>query len=140
MLGREICFVLPGMHALTGCDTTSCFVGKGKLSCFKKLLGNPNAATALGQLGVAFTLGDERKQLEEFVCHMYGTDSTLVNEARYNLFCSTAPVERSLPPTQDALLQHMRRCAYQTKIWRSALDPMMNVPSHSWTWMGNHRK
>ena len=29
-LGEDVCKVLPGMHALTGCDSTSAFVRKGK--------------------------------------------------------------------------------------------------------------
>ena len=29
-LGKELCAALPGLHAFTGCDTTSAFVGKGK--------------------------------------------------------------------------------------------------------------
>ena len=28
--GKDLCKALPGMHALTGCDNTSAFVGKGK--------------------------------------------------------------------------------------------------------------
>ncbi|GFR67505.1 DNA damage-inducible protein DIN7 [Elysia marginata] len=30
-LGRQMCDALLGVHAFTGCDTTSCFAGKGKL-------------------------------------------------------------------------------------------------------------
>ena len=29
-LGGDVCKVLPGMHALTGCDSTSALVGKTK--------------------------------------------------------------------------------------------------------------
>ena len=33
-LGEDVCKALPGMHALTGCDSTSAFVGKGKRQAF----------------------------------------------------------------------------------------------------------
>ena len=29
-LGEDVCKALPRIHALTGCDSTSAFVGKGK--------------------------------------------------------------------------------------------------------------
>ena len=32
-LGHRVCQVLPSLHALTGCDTVSSFVGKGKKKC-----------------------------------------------------------------------------------------------------------
>ena len=33
-LGEDVCKALPGMHALTGCDSTSAFVAKGKRQAF----------------------------------------------------------------------------------------------------------
>ena len=33
-LGEDVCKALPGMHALTGCDSTSAFVWKGKRQAF----------------------------------------------------------------------------------------------------------
>lgn len=33
-LGDEVCNALPGLHAITGCDSTSAFVGKGKKKAF----------------------------------------------------------------------------------------------------------
>ena len=32
VLGRNVCETLPGIHAITGCDTISSFAGKGKLT------------------------------------------------------------------------------------------------------------
>ena len=32
--GEDVCKALPGMYALTGCDNTSAFVGKGKRQAF----------------------------------------------------------------------------------------------------------
>ena len=33
-VGEDVCKALPGMHALTGCDSTIAFVGKGKRQPF----------------------------------------------------------------------------------------------------------
>ena len=33
-LGEDVCKALPGMHALTGCNSTSVFVGKGIRQAF----------------------------------------------------------------------------------------------------------
>lgn len=69
------------------------------------------------------------------MCALYKANSTSINEARFQLFCSSTPEERSLPPTKDCLLQHARRASYQAKIWRLSTVPMMNCPSpdgHGW--------
>ena len=34
-LGEDVCKAQPGMHVLTGCDSTSAFVGKGKRQAFR---------------------------------------------------------------------------------------------------------
>ena len=34
-LGEDVCKALPGMHALTGCNSTSVFVGKGIRQAFQ---------------------------------------------------------------------------------------------------------
>ena len=40
VLGRNVCEALPGMRAITGCDTVSSFAGKGKLSAFQLVKKN----------------------------------------------------------------------------------------------------
>lgn len=40
-IGVEACKILPFVHALTGCDTTSSFFGKTKLSEFKSIIKSP---------------------------------------------------------------------------------------------------
>ena len=42
--------VLIGLHALTGCDFTSCFFRKGKVRPFQWLEANPEHVTALQSL------------------------------------------------------------------------------------------
>ena len=42
-LGENISELLPHVHAITGCDTTSFFFGGGKVRIFKKFIRNPAA-------------------------------------------------------------------------------------------------
>ena len=47
-LGDDVCKALPGMHALTGCDSTREFVGKGKMQAFRLVVeSHPNMCAAI---------------------------------------------------------------------------------------------
>ena len=133
-LGVNICNTLPGFHALTGCDSTSSLYGRGKPSSFKTLLnGNSQLLEALGS---SWTISDESlAKVEEFVCKLYGSSNNCVNSTRYQLFCFAASSEKALPPNKDALHQHIKRCNYQTAVWRNALEQFITPPSpvdHGW--------
>ena len=58
-LGPERCKVLPGLHALMGCDSTSAFVGKGKQAAFKIMHRSEENQSALQHLGESFELAEE---------------------------------------------------------------------------------
>ena len=34
---------------------------------------------------------------------------------------------KNLPPTKDALIQHVRRVFYQVLIWKTAIQPAINM-------------
>ena len=51
VLERNVCEALPGMHAITGCDTVSSFAGKGKLSAFQLVKKNVHSKNFLPGLG-----------------------------------------------------------------------------------------
>ena len=131
--GKALCQALPGPHALTGCDSTSAFVGKGKKQALRILKepANSGAHLALASLGHSFDVpADVAKGVEKFVCQLYGSvDETFVNEMRYRMFCLRAAQSSQLPPCQDALLQHILRANYLAAIWRHLLVPRPNVPS-----------
>ena len=70
----DMCSALLGVHALTGCDSTSAFVGKGKAAAFQLLSKSPQIQQNLSSLGVTFTVSEELHQhCEEFVCTLYGS-------------------------------------------------------------------
>ena len=121
--GKSVSKGLPLFHAFTGCDTTSAFKGKGKKSAwqtwstckfitpvFESLSQDP--FTKLDKDNVTFKL------LEKFTVRMYSksVDAQTINEGRKLIFANTQNLEK-IPPTQDALLQHVKRAIYQTGIY-----------------------
>ena len=135
-LGNGVCQALPGLHAFTGCDSTSAFSGRGKKAAFKMLLaGKVDAMQLLGQ---DFEVSDELVVLcEQFVACLYNKPDAYVdeiNELRYQLFCANPSKSSSLPPTKDALYWHIQRANYQAALLRRALsaDPFPSPDGHWW--------
>ena len=76
---------LLGMHALTGCDFTSCFFRKGKLNPFQRLVADisDRHATALRSLS---SVEVDMPGVTSFVCSMYGFTTSDITAARYKAF------------------------------------------------------
>ena len=78
------CRALPGLHALTGCDSTSAFRGRAKQHALSIILDPNNVAArqAMVSLGLHFDASNDlAKQVERFVCMIYGSPhQTSVNE------------------------------------------------------------
>ena len=110
------CLQLRGMHALTGCDTTSFPFNKGKVSALSVL----EAGDIPGLFNV---LGEEdamRWDLLEvglsFFCALYDQKpGKPMEDARYNLYTKTKarPRLRNLPPNSANLLLHVQRAHLQ---------------------------
>lgn len=145
--GEWLCDSLIGLHAFTGCDSVSCFAGRGKLLALKLLKKDP-CNQVFKQLGQVWELSDEVfGKLEQFTCAMYACSrsnknrsvgGTSVNELRYQLFCAKrGEVESSqLPPCRDCLFLHTQRANYQAALWKRCLESKPNIPSpseHGWT-------
>ena len=77
----------------------------------------------LNLLGSSFDISDQLcKMCEAFVCRLYGSKVyTTINNLRYHMFATKAAQGHQLPPTQDALKQHIRRANYQAGVWLCAL-------------------
>ena len=123
-IGKDICRVLPGLHALTGCDSVSTFTGKGKKKALDLITNDNELTVAVGALGDHLPLGDDDKEgLEQFVCSLYNDSGRCINEARHSLFCKSQHLQsHQLPPTKDALEHHLKRANFQTYIWRNAFQ------------------
>ena len=61
-----------------------------------------------------------------------------INETRKGLFLSKGFALEKLPPTKDTLTEKIKRCVYQSALWRQSLikDPYMPVSTH-WGWTIN---
>ena len=85
-LGRSVCNALIGMHAFTGCDTISAFVGRGKMTALKQIKSDKAYQQAFTELGRSWEVSEElSEKLQEITCRMYlpSTRTTHVNKLRY---------------------------------------------------------
>ncbi|XP_074643967.1 uncharacterized protein LOC141900815 [Tubulanus polymorphus] len=123
-----------GWHAITGYDTTSSFSGIGKKTALDIYVKHPELLSGIGR-GTSF------EKVEEFVCKMYDTQFSAVEEARVSLYENKAKNLCSLPPTRDALHYHYIRVNYQCKIWLNANRIYMaENPEETGAWVDKNGK
>ena len=118
-LGNDKCDALPAFHALTGCDTTSGFAGTGK-------------RTVVQGCYARSTYTCPNTTIERFVILMYDKEipDDSVNKAKQTLFTQKGREIENIPPTKDALRQHVLRAAYQAgHMWGQALLKAPQLPS-----------
>ena len=111
-LGIDKANALPMFHALTGCDQTS-FSGRSKKSAWS-----------------TWQVFEERRR--RFVVLLYDRISTCstVNETRKELFTRKGRMIDSIPPTKDALWNHLKRAVLQgAYIWSQLLNPYVDIPT-----------
>ena len=127
-------------HAFTGCDTVSAFRGKGKKSAWQTWDVCPETSDVFTKLSCYPTEveDDDTEMLEKFVVMMYDRSSSTeaVDDARLELFARKQRSYEAIPPTRAALVQHIRRAAYQAAcIWSRALvcQPEEESPAE-WGW------
>ena len=104
-------------HAFTGCDVVSSFRGKGKKSAWQTWNVCDEASDVFSKLSQYPPAVDDEdlETLENFVVMMYDRSSTAegVDDARLDMFARKQRPYEAIPPTRDALLQHVKRAAYQ---------------------------
>ena len=129
-------------HAFTGCDVVSAFRGKGKKSAWQTWNVCNDASSVFNKLSkYPPTFGDEEdiKNLKKFMITIYDKSSIAkcVDDARLELFARKQKSYQSIPPTRAALVQHLKRSAYQTGcIWSQATvcHPETLSPA-DWGWI-----
>ena len=74
-----------GLHSMTGCDSTSAFVHKGKIKPFKLCQSNTQFQKAFEELGNNENITQSvQSMLETFVCSLYGDQKeSNINKLRY---------------------------------------------------------
>ena len=117
------CLQLLGMHALSGCDTTSYPYDKGKIRALNTLLAGdyPGLANVLGEVGI--THAEMMEAAKPFFIALYDQPpGTSMESARFTLFTKkkTNPKVMALPPTSANLLQHVLRAHLQVMLWKAA--------------------
>lgn len=127
-------------HALTGCDTVSCFAGHGKRTAWAVWTPLPELTQTLTLLSTAPNRinEDAMHTIERFITLLYDRTSTEtdIDKARRKLFSKKSNVQL-IPPTRAALEQHVRRAVYQGgHVWGQALVPAPTLPSPTdWGWI-----
>ena len=129
-LGSDVCAALPGLHALTGCDSWSAFFGKGKKTALGVIQNDQEICKGLALLGVSQTVSASlHSSCEQFTIHLYGSTAADINTARFELFCKKNLQSQSLPPTADALQKHVERVNHQVYLWKQSLAPQPAISS-----------
>ena len=141
-LGPSNSLALPLFHALTGCDTTTHFLGCGKKTAWQAWTCYPDLTETLIDLTQDPTLltlaSIHMQRLERFVVLMYNRrySAARVNNARVHLFTRGMCSLEKLPPTQAALFEHAKRALLQASYhWNKATTPVHALPDfNSWGW------
>ena len=136
---------LPAFHAITGCDTTSSFFGKGKTTAWSVWQDLPGLTVPLTLLSTANPteqiLINYSALLQKFVVNLYGLSESeieSVDDARHYLFLKKGKDFVQMPPGSDAFYQHLLRAAHQSGyVWGNMLKKAPADASHSitdWGW------
>ena len=124
-LPRDVLLALPAIHTLSGCDSTSAFVGVGKVKLYDTVCNNERFLDAAALIGKETTVTETLFDiLEELYCRLHGFKSqTSISNCRYEtLIRKKMPDPERIPPTSDALRLHIMRCNYQIREWKKSID------------------
>ena len=136
--------VLPMFHAFTGCETVSCFSGRGKRttwatwSMYQAITGQFASLMKKPQLDDVYYAAMDT--LDRFVILLYDKSSTRsdVNMVRYDPLARKVRDVNNIPPTPGAFLQHARRATYQAGHCKSQATKPLIEPKRAagWDWVG----
>jgi hypothetical protein len=128
---------LLAVHAITGCDTVSYLFGKGKASAVSTMTKHEVGMEVLGEQEAS--LCDVITAGHKFVSILYKEKQmhTSMNQLRHTIFMSKkdTPKIKSLPPTDPALDEHIKRAHLQTMLWKAADQPeppIVNISELGW--------
>ena len=140
-LGKDVCMALLFFYCLSGCDTVSSLTGKGKCKAwdtwfnseykdeftrvFKELGDQPEVVTV-----------EQMEKIEQFIFLLYGVSEGSLAAHRLNKFQkSTDDDVRKLPPSREALSQHVKRSCYQAGyLWQESLSDLSLPEPTEWGW------
>lgn len=129
-------------YTFTGCKTVSAFYSIGKTKAFNAWMKYRQVDIAFKALIESKTPNIDEKILEiiqRYVVLMYDSKSkaTLINDFRWVLFKKNTSIER-IPPTLDALQQHIKRTCLQSKIYSQCINKeIISDDPLDWGWQKN---
>lgn len=124
-LGKNICNILPALHALTVCDTTSRLCNK-KQSL--KAASSDSVQKALEPLGNLFLNNQQFKDIEKVCTYIFSKKQLTADELRYKLISQNIGFRLNLLRiicTTDALYLHCLRASAQTYLWKNSSQPVV---------------
>ena len=127
---NTICSSLIFFHSFTGCDSTSPFHNKGKVTAWKAWQLLPEVTDTFNRFSCEITemKDDVFEMIEMFVVLLYSRtcNTKLVNEARRILFSQGNRQIENISPTKDALLEHLRSPVFPVHNYVSVMVSAFN--------------
>ena len=108
-VGKDVCSILPPLHAITGSDTTAYKFNIGKVRVLKKVIKDPPSALLISKLGTTVQMHGDKIR-ESYV-------STRVR--LYKNLKTKSSV--SLPADPDSICEEIKRVHLQSFIWCNCL-------------------
>ena len=142
-LTKEKCNGLLFCYAFTGCDTVSSFATKGKSAAWNTWNSYEESTATFIRLSQTPTTlqPQDLEGIERFVVLSDVRSSSVlsVNEARRWLFTKKGKTVETIPPSQNALVQHILRVVYQTGfVGKTSLEKQQNLLDvKEWGWKCN---
>ena len=120
-LGSTKVAALTGLHALSGADITGSFTGKGKATWWKvfKEADEETITAPANPRKRAQPTTDILSDIDKLVRQVYVPNTTInsVKELTWWLFRKKQAQSETLPPTQEALRQGIKRANHQAFVW-----------------------
>ena len=132
-LGPDSSWGLLFLHAFSGCDTVSFFNGIGKKTAFRMWQSHHEILPLCKKLSspVDSIAEQEIAALERFVVLLYSKTAAYdsVNDARKYLFSKKSRQIENIPPSQSALIQHIKRAFIRLHMYGGKCTiPCRNCP------------
>ena len=147
---------LVGVYAISGCDYIPAFHRKGKKKAIKLLRENSQFIDAFSRLGEVEITDDDEKTIECFICSLFGSKQTDINQARCLYFdskckprTSSRPldyiksIEPSLfPPCRTVIQQQIKRAWFVARLYKRAHsdDPVDGLTPLDYGWQLHNGK
>ena len=140
--GDAKCGGVPAFRALTGCDVTSSFAGKGKRTAWTAWDAHDDATSdmcTLSRMPTTETVMIVLPIIKRLIVIMYdrGSSESSENGERLVLFTQQVKEIENIPPTQDAPAQHVLTVGCEAgHVWGQATikAPQLPSPDFGWTW------